>query len=406
MNSQGFYFQLQDIQKRAKSVGESQLYQELQCFVELHPWRSPLIYAGLYIRQMDYPDVSAFFARKTLEAMEEVCGRGIEADRETLLRRAAKYIYRLVEKPGVEPILAAIRRFFQPKTTARTTKSGYVAVSPKNLHASQAAKESEELQLTKKRLDQLLVATAFLVFAFDNTALRAGIGVAERGIAGKIRRIRERFVDRVPLNDYVAVLEPQFREGNEEAIQPLVTFFDELVRSAGLEKLPSCEQRAVELKECVELLIEEAGRRIEKPDRVFSYADSLGSISQYAEWLFDLGEARFFDKYKWAYPRGQSFDDLNAFWVACMIGLFAFDQAVDRSLALAQATKQAEVEATAAIEAEGEEGPVVKAEQASQEEETQQKERYPQRHRSLSHAEACSLRVKVADCCAASKTTL
>jgi hypothetical protein len=210
------------------------------------------------------------------------------------------------------------------------------------------------------------------------------------------------------LNDYVAVLEPQFREGNEEAIQPLVTFFDKLVRSAGLEKLPSCEQRAVELKECVELLIEEAGRRIEKPDRVFSYADSLDSISRYAEWLFDVGgeeEERFFNKYNWAYPRGQSFDNLNAFWVACMIGLFAFDQAVDRSLALAHASKRAEVEATA-TEVEGEEDPVVNAEQASQEKKTQQKERYLQRHWSLSHAEACSLRAKAVDYCAASKTTL
>lgn len=400
MNSKGFYFQLQDIQKRAKSVDESQLYQELQCFVGLHPWRLPLIYGGLYIRQTNFPDVSAFFARKTLEAIEEVCGRGTEVDEETLLRRAARYIYRLAEKLGIEPLLVAIRRFFQPKTTRRMTKLGYAAVPSQNLHASQAAREGEELQLTRKRLDQLLVAMAFLVFAFDNPALRARVRVVEQGIARKIRRIRERFIDRVPLNDYLAVLEPQFREGSEEAVQPLTTFFDELVRSAGLEKPPSSEQRAVELKGCVELLIEEAGRRIEKPDRIFSYADSLDSISRYAEWLFDVGgeeEERFFNKYQWAYPRGRSFSNLNAFWTACMTGLLAFDQALDRSIAWAQASKRTEVE-VAATEAEGEEGPVVKAEQSSQERETQQKERCPQRHWNRSHTETCSLSVKVADC--------
>jgi len=309
MDFKDFYSEIESIQKRFKSVGKDRLYQELQRLVESHPWRSPLIYGGLYIRQAGSAAVSAFFARKTLEAIEEVCGQ-------------------------------------------RTAKS-------------------EEALMIRKQLDQLLVAMAFLVFAFDGVALRAKVRAIERGIAKKIERIRERFVDKVPLNDYLAVLKRQFRE--DKVIQPLDTFFDEMIRSAGLDEEPSFEQRAARLKECVERLIEETGRKVEKPDRVFSCADSLDSISRYAEALFDVGEGgeRFFNKYQWAYPRGRSFNNLNAFWTTCMMGLFAFGQALDRAIALARVSEQAEVEA-ASTETEGEEGSVARLE-ASQKGETQQK---------------------------------
>jgi hypothetical protein len=84
--------------------------------------------------------------------------------------------------------------------------------------------------------------------------------------------------------------------------------------------------------------------------------------------LFDVGGEggeRFFNKYKWAYPRGQSFDNLNAFWTACMIGLFAFNQALDRVIALAHVSEQNEVQAVS-TEAEGQEGSVARTERASQ----------------------------------------
>lgn len=312
MNSKDFYSEIERIQKRLKSVDNDQLYRELQQFVELDLWRSPLIYGGLYIRQAGSAAVSAFFARKTLEAIEEVCERGTE--------------------------------------------------------------KSEEARMARKQLDQLLVAMTFLVLAFNNTALRAAIRGVEQDIARKMRRIREHFVDKVPLNDYLVVLEQQLQE-NEEFVRSLGTFFDELLRSAGLEKAPSFEQRAAKLKECVELLIGEAGRKIEKPDRIFSCADSLDSIARYAESLFDVGEEggeRFFNKYKWAYPRGRSFNNLNAFWTACMIGLFAFGKALDRAIASAQVSEQNEVQ-EASTETEGEEGSVVRAEKASREREAQQR---------------------------------
>lgn len=312
MNSKDFYSKIEGIQKRSESMNNDQLYRELQRFVESHLWRSPLIYGGLYIRQTGPAIVSTFFASKTLEAIEEVCERGTE--------------------------------------------------------------RSEEALMTRKRLDQLLVAMTFLVLAFDGAPLRARVRAVEQDIARKVRHIRKRFVDKVPLSDYLAIVEQRFR-GDEGFIQPFGTFFDDLIRRARLDEDPSFKQRATKLKECVELLIEEAGRRIEKPDRVFSCADSLDSISRYAESLFDVGgevRERFFNKYKWAYPRGQTFDNLNAFWTACMIGLFAFGQALDRSIALAQVSEQAEVEA-ASTEAEGEEGSVVRVEKASRKGETQQK---------------------------------
>jgi hypothetical protein len=375
MNSKDFYSEIAGIQKRLKSVDSDELYRELQHLIGSHPWRSPLIYGGLYIRQTGSTAVSVFFARKTLEAIEEVCERGTEEDRETLLgSQTAGRVYKLGKKPGVKPILAKTRLFFKRKTAKRTLELGHVVAPPQDLYAPQAASESEELRLTRKRRDELLVAMTFLVLAFDNTALRARIRVAEQRIAGKIRRIRQGFVDKVPLNDYLVVLGQQFQE-NEEVVKPLGTFFDELIRNAGLEKTPSFGQRAAKLKECVELLIEEAGRRIEKPDRMFSCADSLDSISRYAESLFDVGGEggdRFFNKYKWAYPRGRSFENLNAFWTACMIGLFAFGQALDRSVALAQVSEQADVD-VAHTETKGEGGSVARIEGASRKSETQQK---------------------------------
>jgi len=316
MNSKDFYFEIGNVQERPKSLDQDQLYQALQRSVKAHPWRSPLIY-GLYARQIGSADVAAFFARKTLEAIEAVCEQGINKGGKTL------------KKPGMElldRLLAPILRVLKHITARRMPE--------------------EELQFRRKRLDQLLVAMTFLILAFDSTQLRAVIESVDQDIAKELRRIKARFIDTVPLRDYLAILERQFQK-SEEVIQPLSMLFDELIRSANLEETSSFEQRVANLRKCVETLVEEAGRRIEKPDRIFSYADSLDIISRYAESLFDIGEngkGRFFSKYKWAYPRGRSFDNLNRFWIACMIGLFSFDQALDRSVALAH--EQAEAKAT------------------------------------------------------------
>jgi hypothetical protein len=348
MSSKIFRSEIETIQKLSELLDDAELHQELEYFVESHPWRSLLIYGGLYVRRISSANISAFFARKTLETMEEVCGQKAEVGEKM---RLVRHIHRWAEKLGIRSFLIRIQHSLKRRTISRTPAG-------------------EELLLARQRLDQLLVAVAFLVFAFEDAAMRAAIKSVEQITVKRVKRNKERFVDRVPLKDYLAILHEQLRD-NKESIQPLDSFFDELIRTAGLGRTQSFEQRATRLKKCIELLIEEAGCRIEKPDRIFSYADSLDSISQYAEWLFDVGEERFFNKYKWAYPRGQSFNDLNAFWVACMIGLFAFDQAVDRSLALAQASKRAEGEA-AATEADGREDSVMEVEQASQKEETQQ----------------------------------
>jgi hypothetical protein len=215
------------------------------------------------------------------------------------------------------------------------------------LVVNQLAERTEELRLARKQLDDLLVAMTFLVFAFDGTTLRAATKALERGLAKKVRLARKRFIDQVPLGDYLAVLNHEFRK-NETAVGPLGRFFDELIKSAAVDQSVSLAQRTAGIKRCIEGLIEEAGRRIEKPDRIFYSAESLDSISEYAESLFDVEaeKEKFSKKYKWAYPRGRSFTSLNNFWAVCMIGLFALGQALDRYVASAQASEKDTAEVT------------------------------------------------------------
>jgi hypothetical protein len=203
---------------------------------------------------------------------------------------------------------------------------------------SQLQNGSEELRLARKRLDELLVVMAFLVFVFDNSNLRGEIEAIEQDIASKVIRLRQQFVDQLPLRMYLSILERQFRS-NEPVFQSLNRFFDDLIRTATLDQATPLEQRATNLERCVELLIGEAGRRIEKPDRIFHAADILDSISVYADSLFDTEGERFFKKYKWAYPRGQSFDNLNMFWTAGMVGLFAFEGALERHVVSVRASE-------------------------------------------------------------------
>jgi len=282
----------------SNSASNDQSDWELQHSVELYPWRSPLIYASHYITQGGSP-TSTFFASKTLEAIEQVCTRGTRRGEATLV-------------------------------------------------VNQIVNESEELRLARKQLDELLVAIAFIVFTFDGTAFRVMAKGLDQGFAKKVQLIRKRFIDQVPLADYLAVLNREFRK-NEKTIEPLSKFFDELIKNAAAGQSFSLTQRATGLRICIKGLIEEAGRRIEKPDRIFYSAESLDIISEYAESLFDVDaeKEKFFRKYKWAYPRGKSFNNLNIFWAICMIGLFAIEQALDRHVASVQASETDKAETTA-----------------------------------------------------------
>lgn len=113
----------------------------------------------------------------------------------------------------------------------------------------------------------------------------------------------------------------------------LKTFFEDLIVNAGHGKIRSFEHKVYKFKRYLELLIKETGSRIEKPDRIFSYADCLDTVSQFAQSLFDSGKIQgkeYFSKHKWDYLWSKSFDELRVFWVTCMTGLFTFAQSFDR----------------------------------------------------------------------------
>lgn len=281
MNAYNLYSEIEKIQKLVESGNEDQVNQELEKYILLDQWQSPLIYGYLYIKQKGTLPVAAFFAKNIIEFIENNCES-------------------------------------KEKCNKTISIAGRVA--------------SKKFALIRQQTNQFLVATTFSVFLFDKRILREAIETIQKIIAKKIRQIKKHFIDNVPLADYASILKIHYQK-NAIAFVELNSFFDELIKDAGLYEASEIEMRTANLKKCLELLIEEVGRKIEKPDRIFSIADSLDIISKYAESLFDSNCAegeKFFNKYNWAYPRGRSFCDLNAFWTTCMVGLYLFIKALDR----------------------------------------------------------------------------
>jgi hypothetical protein len=281
--------EIEDIQRQLRVADKKQMHQKLLHFVESHSWSSLLLFRSLYEKDKDLDDAAVFLASEALEAIDRACGEA--------------------SKPG------------KPPTTG----------------------EGEEAQLFREQLDELLIAMAFLVFTFDSPALRKKIRDIDRDIARRIRRMKRGFLDGVPLGEYLDILERKLID-SDEAAQPLSVFLYELLRRASSNRRLTTDQEANEFGKCVESLISEAGRRIEKPDRLFSYADTLDFISRRADSWFDVIEDgdkrkkvyRFSKKYKWAYRRGRTFSNLNRFWAACIVGLSLFIRALDRFIASSQ----------------------------------------------------------------------
>lgn len=278
--------EIKDIQRQL-TVADKKKMQTLVRFVESHSWSSLLLFRSLYdIKEKDLDDVAAFLASKALGAIEKA--------------------YEGTSKPGKLPI----------------------------------TRGSEEAELFRERLDELLIAMTFLVFTFDSPALRKTITEIEWDIARRIRWMKRGFLDGVPGEEYLDILERKLAD-MDEAVRPLFIFLYELVGRASSNRRLTTAPGAHKLREYLESLISEAGRRIEKPDRLFSYAHTLDFISWCSDSCFDIiahendekKVHRFFKKYKWAYPRGRTFNDLNLFWAACMVGVFLLVRALDRCIA-------------------------------------------------------------------------
>lgn len=269
MKTDDFYSEIEDIQNRLESVNNGQLDRELGYFVRTQPWQAPLIYWGLYSSGIGSSSTQAFFAKKTLDIVEEACDR------------------KLLKK--------------EPQTAG-------------------------------KLLDQLLISITILTFAFDTEVQRKVIDLIEQGVKRKIELSRPRYVDKIPLKNYLALLRHKLKQ-NEEALRPLTSFFDELIRYACSDKPALIKQRAAKFIKNIELMIEEAACKIEKPDRVFSYAESMDTTIGFAEFLFSPDKMKrksTFNEYKWNYLRSKNVGDLRLFWVTCMVGLFTFSRSVDR----------------------------------------------------------------------------
>jgi hypothetical protein len=309
---------MENIEKRMKSMDKEQLHRELQFFVLSHPWRSPLIYGSLYISQVGSSKTLAFFARKTFEIIEKVCEQRIKNN--------------------------------------------------KTLKRNQSVSKSEELRLSKKRLEQLLISITLIIYASERSDQRNAIDHVDQVIQKKLRNIGPRFIDKLPMDDYLNLLRHKFRQ-NEKALKPLSTFFDILVKHADLYDPRLFEQQTTKFKRYIELLIEEAGGMIEKPDRILSYSDSLDAVLIFAESLFSNDKMKgkvSLSNYKWVFQRNKSFDDLRVFWVTCMTGLYAFAQSVDRFIALSQPSEKVQREA-ASIKTQEKEMPLTSEKKASQE---------------------------------------
>ncbi len=299
MNTEDIFPMIKYLQKELRQGDNEKLSSELKCYVNSQPWCSQLIYGSMYIKQTQTSNTSEYFAIKTLETIEAMCEGRINNEESTCIKNQDVNINKAIES-------------------------------------------------SRKQRDQLLISLAFLSLAFVSKKLRIKIQDIEKDISKKITRYRESFIDEVPLKDYLMILDKHLRK-SEAALMPLRRFFDALIRDAISEKNHCFQDRTAMLKNYSELLFKEAGRRIEKPDRIFSCADTLDLIAEYTEMIFNVGEdsgKKFLKKYNWAYPRGQSFEDLNAFWTACMIGLFAFSQALDESNNFNSESDQAEIKAS------------------------------------------------------------
>lgn len=289
MNTNNLYSEIEQIHKLVESENVDQVNQELEKIILLNPWQSPLIYGYLSIKHQRKTPSSAFFARN---------------------------------------FVAVIENFFESKEKCSQTIpiAGCVA--------------DKEFALIRQQTNQFLVAVTYLIFLFDKKILREVVEVIQKIISKKVKQTKKHFIDKVPLTDYTSILNIHYQK-NEIAFVELNSFFSELIKDSGVDEVKEPEVRIKHLKKCLEFLIEEVGRQIEKPDRIFAIADSLDIITKFAELLFDHkcteGE-KFFNKYRWAYPRGRSFDDLNTFWTTCMVGLYLFIEALDRYLDIKQKT--------------------------------------------------------------------
>ncbi|MCP5102331.1 MAG: hypothetical protein GY950_03080 [bacterium] len=298
MNLKKFYDEIEDIQKQSKSMDYVQFQKKLSCYIRIHPWRSPLIYGYLYTSGIYSHRIISFFAKKTLEAIENVCEQRIEKDN---------------------------KKFENTKNST----------------------DNKTSQIARTQLDQLLISLTILILAFEIPEQSDAINDLEKRIWKKLKDINIRFIDKLPLNVYLKLLKNKFQQ-NEKAFKPLKTFFYHLIQNAGLDKSQSLEHQATNFKKNIERLIEETGNRIEKPDRIFSYVESLDEVTHFANSLFDSEELRgkVSLKYKWDYSQSNSIEELKVFWVTSMTGLFAFTQAFDSFSTSSQKTEKIQKEIT------------------------------------------------------------
>jgi hypothetical protein len=241
----------------------------------------------LYTTRVDSSRVLAFFAQKALEAIEKTCEHW-------------------KDKPAMR---------------------------------SQTATESEKSQFPKNQLELLIISLAILIQTFNGQKLSHAIDDIKEAIQKKLTDLPRRFIDKPPLDDYLKILEHRFKK-NKDAFQSLNTFFDDFLKNACSDTPhQSFVKQVTGFKKYFLILLEEVGLRIEKPDRIFLYAESLDTVTYFTESLLSSDEIRAtmkipFNKSKWDYQKKNSMENLKIFWITCMIGIFAFVQSYDHFIAL------------------------------------------------------------------------
>jgi hypothetical protein len=254
---------------------ENSLYRTLQPFIVSHSWRLPLIFTGLYLWRQEkasqeedsnVSEAACFFARATLEIIGRLC----------------------------EP-------------------------SKNTVSASQLA-------LTRKDIDELLIALVYQVLAFDDEGLRKTIRELHCKLSSTIVKEKEdRFIDGWLLDRYLRFLDKELK-GNED-LDPLRTFFKDMVYRADFAQVTLPIDHLV--ASC-ESLIEKTSRNLENFASALYYIDKLAYISKYAEsrGLFTSGEECDSRKYRWAYGEGNGIKDLGLFWVVGLVGVFLLREAL------------------------------------------------------------------------------
>lgn len=183
-----------------------------------------------------------------------------------------------------------------------------------------------------KFIDEVLIALSFAVFTFDNPELRIITHLVEQKIAKKIEQTKAKMVDKVSLKEYRSILSLEVKK-NLDVLKPISDTFYKLIECSMGGKRQPYGMILGKMDCCIDVLIQEAGSRIEKPDRAFYSAQCLDLIANYSESLFsEEHTGNFYDKYKWAYPKGKSFHDLNLFWTVCLIALFVMSQSLEKYL--------------------------------------------------------------------------